>query len=199
MAQLFASKFWVSYHCPRFPIVALKSDLNCACETKTQGAIFIAEQKVTGKHLHAFLSRGWGARRREEKEECFHFHMSTSSWRLQVPASVCPGQPLTFSGPWLPALENSNTASMPQRWQQRKTKVTTANTPGCHKSHSLSELYRSGNIICHLPVSCAMGLRILCKSASGGYEDSCVKVEEGHVLVIYYFHKKFRNQNFEIL
>lgn len=38
-----------------FPIVALKSDLNCACETKTQEAIFIAEQKVIGKHLHFFL------------------------------------------------------------------------------------------------------------------------------------------------
>lgn len=56
MAQSFASKFWVSYHHPRFPIVTLKSDLNCACETKTLEAISIAEQKVTGKHLRFFLA-----------------------------------------------------------------------------------------------------------------------------------------------
>lgn len=55
MAQLFASKFWVSYHRPRFLIVAPKSDLNCACETKTQETIFIAEQKVISKHLHLCL------------------------------------------------------------------------------------------------------------------------------------------------
>lgn len=74
MAQSFASKFWVSCHCPRFPIVVLKSDLNCTCETKTGEAISIAEQKVIGKHLHfslCWLKVGWG----EEEEEYFHFHI----------------------------------------------------------------------------------------------------------------------------
>lgn len=93
MAQLFASTFWVSYHRTRFPIVTLKSDHNCVCETKTQEAIFIAEQKVIGKHLHFFLCWWGGGVRREEKEEYFSFHVSASSQRLGISAAACPGHP----------------------------------------------------------------------------------------------------------
>ena len=160
MAPSFASKFWVSYHCPRFPIAALKSDLNCVCETKTQEPISTAEQEVAGRHLHfslCWLGVGWG--------RMLNRNVSMPTSKLQVrdlgdPTSVCPGHPLTFSGPWHPALANCPPpACFNTGRSENLIKGTAANIQDYHKLDCLAELCWSTNGIHHLPVPRPMELK----------------------------------------
>lgn len=97
MAQLFASKFWVSYPHLRFPIAALKSDLNVPAKQKHGGHFHCRTESHT--QAPAFLSLLAGVGEEGGERGILPCLQVNSESELGVPASVGPGHPLAFSGP----------------------------------------------------------------------------------------------------